>query len=99
MEDDLRWKMTDGGRVIRGEVSLQNSFPYWKAYGAGHIPLCGICFYRYNLKFYLPVYLWAVDCSRSNLHPFWELLNIIGDADSCNMFGIETEDGGNKVLF
>ena len=71
----------------------------WKARGAGHIPLCGICFYRYNLKFYLPVYLWAVDFSRSNLHTFWELLNIIGDADSCNMFGIETEDGGNKVLF
>ena len=28
MEDDLRWKTTDGGRVIMVEVSLQKSFPY-----------------------------------------------------------------------
>ena len=28
MEDSLRWKTTDGGREIMGEVSLQKSFPY-----------------------------------------------------------------------
>ena len=56
-------------------------------------------FNRYNLKFYLPVYLWAVDCSRSNLHPFWELLKIIGEADSCDLFELETEEVCNKVLF
>ena len=42
MEDDLQWKMTNKGRMIMGEVSLQKSFSYWKAHGAGHIPLCGI---------------------------------------------------------
>ena len=49
MEGDLRWKMTDGGRVIMGEVSLQKSFSYWKAHGAGHIPLCGIFFLLFIL--------------------------------------------------
>merc|ERR1711984_4291 len=27
MEDDLQWKMTNKGRIIMGEVSLQKSFP------------------------------------------------------------------------
>ena len=42
MEEDLQWKMTNKGRMIMGEVSLQKSFSYWKAHGAGHIPHCGI---------------------------------------------------------
>ena len=34
MEDHILWKMTDEGRVIMGEVSLQKSFPY-----SGHMCL------------------------------------------------------------
>ena len=36
---------TDGG-MIMGEVSLQKSYPYWKAHGAGQIQLCCIFFLK-----------------------------------------------------
>ena len=46
---------------------------------------------RYNLEYYLPLFLWAADCSRKNVHPFWELLEIISKADSSTLFGLDTE--------
>ena len=46
---------------------------------------------RYNLEYYLPLFLWAADCSRKNVHPFWELLEIISKADSSTLFGLDTD--------
>ena len=46
---------------------------------------------RYNLEYCLPLFLWAADCSRKTVHPFWELLEIISKADSSTLFGLDTE--------
>ena len=47
--------------------------------------------FRYNLKYYLPVYLWANDCTRRKVNPFWELMEIIGSCEDGALFGLQTE--------
>ena len=55
--------------------------------------------FRYNLSYYLPVYLWSADCLRLGVHPFWELLHVIGlNSDTLSLFGLQTTEDIDEVL-
>ena len=52
---------------------------------------------RYNLSFYLPVYLWSMDCARRGVSPFWELLNVLSKCDGSELFGLKTDSSSETV--
>ena len=60
MEDDLGWKTTyDRRRLMMKNVNeddLKNKedLHRWQAHGAGHIPLCGIFFSDFGIRFFYP---------------------------------------------
>ena len=45
---------------------------------------------RYNLSFYLPVFLWNVDCVRRGVSPFWELLRIVSKCEGSELIDLKT---------
>ena len=52
---------------------------------------------RYNLQYYLPLFLWSSDCKRRQVNPFWELLSIISACDASKLFDVETEAVDTEV--
>ena len=52
---------------------------------------------RYNLSYYLPVYLWHCDCVRRGVNPFWDLLDIVSKAEGDKMFGLKTDNIEEQV--
>ena len=54
---------------------------------------------RYQLEYYLPVYLWNQECKRAGVSPFWKLLEIISVSDAAKLFGLETEGIETQVQF
>ena len=52
---------------------------------------------RYNLSYYLPVYLWHCDCLRRGVNPFWDLLDIVSRAEGDKLFGLKMDSFEEQV--
>ena len=52
---------------------------------------------RYNLSYYLPVYLWTTECTRMGVDLFWELLDIVSKCEGPELFDLKTESIANTV--
>ena len=48
------------------------------------------------MEYYLPLFLWNVNCQREGKNPFWELLKILSKADA-DVFDLKTEKE-NEVI-
>ena len=45
---------------------------------------------RYKLDSHLPVFMWNVDCEKRGVSPFWELLDLVTQADTDKLLDLET---------
>ena len=46
---------------------------------------------RYNLAYYLLLFLWTTDCAKRGVNPLWELLEVVSSSNTDLWFGLETE--------